>query len=387
MTSPAPLQSTPPAGRPDPRRREPLWDRVDRSRLLLLWYLTMFAIGGAFWFTIQVALALLLVAFVLVTAEHTETVLRAAGFLGGDVWTTLLRMWLLGLAIAIGYEVTALAQSEKRIAKSLGAELVPKGELYETKLVLKDMAIASGMPIAPALYTIPGSSTNAFVANAPGRRPILGITQGFPLKLTLDEQRAVFANLVARLKAGDVMVATAVTGLLAPLENWRDARLKEGADDTLQVLTAGEAARYGDYDLIIKYQAEQRGRLSLLMFSVVFIFLGEVVAAVHRRSQRRAAEKADAEGMLLLKDPRSMLSALQRCVELDNMVLQSGPAFGELFYCWPGPATNDADDPEWQRVARLREVIGIDGWVGLEQAAPAEPLYPTPPRLERDLDS
>jgi Zn-dependent protease with chaperone function len=386
MTPTAPLPS-PPAGRPDPKRREPLWDRVDRNRLLLIWYLLLFAVGGAFWFTLQVGLGILLVAFVLVGAEHTESVLSLAGLLGGSPGEAVLRLWLIGFAIAVVYEASALARSEKRIAGLLGAELVPKGELYDTKLVLKDMAIASGQLVAPALYTIPGNSTNAFVAQAPGRRPIVGVTRGFPLKLSLDEQRGVFANLAARLKSGDVMVATAVTGLLAPLETWRDERLKEGADDTLQVLTAGDAAKYGDYDLIINYQERQRGRLALFIFSVVFVFLGEMVAAVHRRSQRRAAEKADAEGMLLLKDPRSMLSALQRCVELDNVVPQSGPAFGELFYCWPGPATNDADDPEWQRVARLREVVGIDGWVELKPtAAPVESLYPTPPRLEGDSD-
>jgi len=66
--------------------------------------------------------------------------------------------------------------------------------------------------------------------------------------------------------------------------------------------------------------------------------------------------------MLLLKDPSAMLSALQRCVALDNVVPSAGAAYAQLFYCWTGDSTNDEEDPEWRRVARLREVLGVEGW-------------------------
>ena len=89
--------------------------------------------------------------------------------------------------------------------------------------------------------------------------------------------------------------------------------------------------------------------------------MGETVAWVYRRSQLTAAEKADAEGMLLLKDPVSMLSALEKCVRLDNTVPAAGEAYGEIFYCWTGDSTSDDTDIEWSRVARLREVLGAEG--------------------------
>ena len=66
--------------------------------------------------------------------------------------------------------------------------------------------------------------------------------------------------------------------------------------------------------------------------------------------------------MLLLKDPVAMLSALQRCIELNNVVPAAGEAFAELFYCWTGISSDDEDDPEWIRVARLREVLGVMGY-------------------------
>ena len=42
--------------------------------------------------------------------------------------------------------------------RRLGATLVPKGELLDTKFALKDMAIAAGAAVAPALYLIDTST-------------------------------------------------------------------------------------------------------------------------------------------------------------------------------------------------------------------------------------
>ena len=125
-------------------------------------------------------------------------------------------------------------------------------------------------------------------------------------------------------------------------------------------------------------------------FAAGFAILAELIAAGHRRSLLSTAEKADAEGMLLLKDPGAMLSALKRCIELNNVVPAAGEAFAELFYCWTGIATDDEDDPEWVRVARLREVLGVMGYEpeasdsgnGGQAAPPAAPRLETP---ETDL--
>ena len=80
-----------------------------------------------------------------------------------------------------------------------------------------------------------------------------------------------------------------------------------------------------------------------------------------------------------------MLGALRRCVELDNLVPAAGEAFAELFYCWTGVATNDEVDPEWERVARLREVLGVEGatWPGGDVSVDEGMLLPPKaPRLE-----
>lgn len=369
------------AGRPDPKRREPLWDRVDRNRFRLIVYLAAFGIVMSVFVgfgLVIVATALLPIAWYFGFGGGTVA-FALTWLLGGGVW----RPWVLGVVSAAIYEAWALVRSEKWLLRRLDARFVPKGERFEIKMALKDMAIASGLPVAPALYALDTTNVNAFVFKAPGRRAVLGVTEGFATRLSLGEQRAVFANLVARLVSGDTMVSSAVTSLLAPLNWYRDHRIRALDAEDKMFAKAAEERRHNPTST--EDSSGLSGLVVLLPLLVPLIFAGEVIATAQRRSQLTAAEKADAEGMLLLKDPDSMLSALEECVRLDNVVVEAGQSLGDIFYCWTGDSTNDENDPEWRRVARLREVLGVWGWVPDSDelsVKEAEGVAPPAPRLE-----
>lgn len=85
--------------------------------------------------------------------------------------------------------------------------------------------------------------------------------------------------------------------------------------------------------------------------------------------------------MLLLKEPKVMLSALESCIRFNNFVPAAGPGFAQLFYCWTGDATSDEEDPEWRRVLRLREVLGVEG--KMPESTPNSPTMLVPPLAPR----
>lgn len=365
---------TAPAGRPDPRRREPLWDRVDRNRIKLAAYVAV---------------------FVVVTVVTTEIMLVSFGGCMLLYVAARMRMWwvfeslfasptnllaviasLIGM-ISLGWALVAISRSEEWLVRRLGAVFVPQGELLPTKLALKDMAVAGGLPVAPMLYLLDDSSVNAFVFSARGRRPIVGVTEGLVARLSTDEQRAVFANLVARIVSGDTIVDTGVAAMMLPLNTYRTQRLER------QNRAMDEAFLSGGTRVDTALTGGGNGALGLLfLFGVAMAIVASIFFAFQRRRHLRAGEKADAEGMLLLKDPRPMLSALEKCVVLDNMIPGAGESFADLFYCWPDSATNDETDPEWQRVARLREVLGVEGVVDERIAElPESLLAPPAPRI------
>ncbi|MBE0417198.1 MAG: M48 family metalloprotease, partial [Coriobacteriia bacterium] len=206
-----------------PHRIEPLWDRVDRNRTELAVFIGLFLLASAAGSALT--LALVLAALVILTRDPVvwEWALTHAG-------TSFALVCLGGVAFAALYVAFALSRSEKWLLRRFGAVIVPRGELMPAKYALKDMAIAGGFEVAPALYVMETRNVNAFVFGKGRRRPVIGITRGLAERLTVDEQRAVFANLIARLRAGDTIWATGVTAIMAPLWDVRDQGIT-GSED------------------------------------------------------------------------------------------------------------------------------------------------------------
>lgn len=352
-------------------RIEPLWDRVDANRVRLAVFVVVFVGGSVLGF---VLLLVAPITFFIVLRVFSDASLGTAMH---AFWSAVLMIGAVFGVLASGWAAFTLLRSEKWLLKRLDATLVPTGQLLETKMALKDMAIAAGLNVAPALYLIDTRSTNAFVFAARRRRAVIGVTRGFLTKLSVDEQRAVFANLVARLRSGDTITSTGITALMWPVHAWRVSRFtaadKEFRDDFGTTGDRTEEVATSDSGGFVLY----------FLFGMGFAIISELAAAGHRRSQFSTAEKADAEGMLLLKDPVAMLNALRHCVELDNLVPSAGEAFAELFYCWTGASSGEEDDPEWQRVARLREVLGVDGATWSPGARLAEEGVGLPPEAPR----
>ena len=79
-----------------------------------------------------------------------------------------------------------------------------------------------------------------------------------------------------------------------------------------------------------------------------------------RALHRTGLEKADAEGMLLLRDPTPMLSALRKAISSSNEVADGDPSYDGIFYA-PTSGKPAIDKVERRRYDRLREVLGIEG--------------------------
>jgi hypothetical protein len=75
---------------------------------------------------------------------------------------------------------------------------------------------------------------------------------------------------------------------------------------------------------------------------------------------RTGFEKADAEGMLLLRDPQPMLSALRTAIGSSNEVADGDPSYDGVFYA-PTSGTPAIEKIERRRYDRLREVLGVEG--------------------------
>jgi Zn-dependent protease with chaperone function len=216
---------------------------------------------------------------------------------------------------------------------------------------------------------------------------VIGVSTGLLSGLTVPEQQAVVATLIARITRGDIMVGTGLAALMGPLKYLRSIQaLKGGGKRTAAgTLADGDAGGSwvdgcgntgvfgcgngcGDGDGC-DLGGDDCGGAILFVVAVVVIAVLTWVAVVSaawlvtfwgRALHRTGLEKADAEGMLLLRDPTPMLSALRKAISSSNEVADGDPSYDGIFYA-PTSGKPSIDKVERRRYDRLREVLGIEG--------------------------
>jgi len=353
-----------------PERVESLWERVDGNRVRAVAFTGTFVLVVSLLVSLLVCLALIVV-MLCVAAEALRS--------GIAVHLSRAMPLVFGASVplTLGWVVWRLTRSERALVRRFGAHIALPGELVATRSVLKDVTIAAGFRYSPPLYLIDVDKVNAFAIGRTHQQAVLGVTKGFVERIPLDEQRAVFANLMARIVTLDTLWDTVVSALMGPI--WamrdRDLRMDDGTwNPTRQRIDARQGASSG----------ADRYAGWILLYGIAVV-LTEVLSWWHQESAWMASEKADAEGMLLLKDPRAMLRALDRVLDSDNFVPGASDAYSQLFYCWAGFGFAPEDDPEYRRLSRLREVLGAEGVNCLPvDVVPVTSVAPVAPRLEID---
>jgi hypothetical protein len=193
--------------------------------------------------------------------------------------------------------------------------------------------------------------------------------------------------LMARITRGDILVGTALAALMGPLKYLRSiqtlkgGRKKEATGGTLAAGDGGggwvdgcaNASVFGCSDgcgdLDGCGDADDCGGAIVVVVLVVVIAVLTYVAVVSaawlvtfwgRALHRTGFEKADAEGMLLLRDPTPMLSALRKAITSSNEVADGDPSYDGIFYA-PTSGKPGIERLERRRYDRLRQVLGIEG--------------------------
>lgn len=336
---------------------EPLWDRIERNRVRVGAFIALFVAGAAASAAVIVGAAGAFLGVVLVPPAGTVQ------FFATLPWIVLGALTA-GAAGAGLYVRQMLSAPETRLLELFGARRSATGAFAATKSALHDMATAAGFEFPPGLWVIDDCDrVNAFVIGLDEEDAVVGVTRGFVKRLSEDDQRAVFANLMSRLCAGDVRWATAVSAIMGPIWKLREVQYRaqekledDGSDRPVAGPGSGNPGS---------------GAVGLFVFGMLGVILTELLMAGHQRAALAAAEKADAEGMLLLKDPAAMLAGLSHVLNADNTVPGAGEAYSMLFYCWAGFGYAPEDDPEMERVPRLREVLGAEGMGTADRAARA----------------
>lgn len=353
-------------------RIEPLRVRVDRNRIRFLVFLVAFVVGSA---------VILTLAFVAVPGSLIGLVVDSPHYYG---WLSIVVAAALGVLLVLGGVAAGVQVSNAEHwvrSRFSGAELDSAAEPALARAVA-DMSIAGGLPEQPRLLLLDVPSVNACAIGASRRRPVIGVTRGFLDAFTAGEQEAVIATLIARITRGDILVGTALAALMGPVKYLRGLRKLPRAGAAAVDAGAGSVADgcgsgcsgvadgcgsldgctdVGDSDGCV-------GAIGIVLFIAAVAALTWVavtvaawlVTAWGRMLQRTGHEKADAEGMLLLRDPQPMLSALRKAISSSNEIADGDPSYDGIFYASTS-GTPAIEKVERRRYDRLREVLGVEG--------------------------
>ena len=369
-----------------PLRVQPLWARVDQNRTKLAAFVVLFVAGSA----------------TLVTASLVglpASLIGAFGAYYADWWSPDAYVHVLLTAVLVGFAVLVLvgaliaavqlSNAEDWVRNRFGGAEVAEGGVPTLASAVADIAIAAGLPARPRLLLIEADSpsVNAFALGTSRTQPVIGVTRGFLDHLTPEEQRAVVATLAARIATGDIWFATALAALMGPLKAIREAR---PSGKSLSAIANGCGGGCGNVDVggcgdgcsgcsdLGDLDEGCAGAIVIVVFFALVAALtyaavvssAWIVTLWGRMLHRTAYEKADAEGMLLLKDPAPMLSALRKVSESSTAVGTGDSSYDGIFYAATS-GTPRVERVESRRFARLREVLGTEGIA-------AEPLEETP---------
>lgn len=358
-------------------RMQPLWARVDANRTKVAAFVVLFVLGSA----LLMALALVAVPGALIGLAVSES--------DPAYWP--------GLAVAVGAAGTLfllvgsivaavqLSNAEDWVKNRFGGRSLMPGEAPQLEAALADMALAAGIPV-PGVLVLAEQGHNAFALGTVRKRAVIGVTEGMLADFSQDELRAVAATLLARVIAGDIMFGTALAALMGPIKAIRESKRGTGK-------AAAGCADLGSSDwgcadgcLDIGSSDDAGGCLGaigialFIAFVIAMTYVALLVAAWivtlwGRALQRTSYEKADAEGMLLLKDPLPMISALRKAIKSSTTVSDGDQSYDGIFYASTS-GTPRVERAESHRFDRLCEVLGVDGMLATldESDVTAAPL-------------
>ncbi len=401
---------------PRPIRSQPLWVRVDGNRLRLGAFVALYVTGSA----LLLASALVAVPGALIGVLLVEN--PSAGY-----WDSFFTAWAVAVVVLLFlgglYAAIQLSNAEHWVRGRLAARELGPEEAPELVSAVHDMALAAGLEAPPRIVVTAGgpSDVNAFALGTTRSRPLIGVTPGFLSMLSVAEERAVVAALIARIIAGDIMFGTALAALMGPLKAIRESPsfaskgcAGGGGTGTGEPAGAGgdkeksgggtgcgDGCGDGCTDVDI---GDRAGYLIIVVIVIVVLTYVAVLSSAWivtvwgRLLQRTSHEKSDAEGMLLLKDPAPMLSAFRKTARASNLVAGLDPSYDGIFYAATS-GTPRIERVEQRRYLRLREVVGVDGLAAeelrlgvedegaplgtedraVQQLAPPEPLGPPRP--------
>lgn len=296
--------------------REPWWDRVERDRGGVRAFVAVFAASAAISAAALTAAAGVFLGVVLVAPSGTVDYFRILPWVVAAAGAA-------GAVLAGVHVARALASPREHLLAGLGMASESASVSNEVAALLGEVAAAAGLPRVPDLRILQADDcVEALVVATSREDATIGVTRAMADLLDADELRAVLASLVARVRDGDAHAATVITAVMGPIwarraeqeRHMEEQTAATHADRTLEAEPTAAPAPPDAHDADLGRGLVRFVLGALAVVTVERLLRGRVRAALS------AAERGEADGARLLRDPRVMQQAADHILRADHAI-------------------------------------------------------------------
>ncbi len=271
---------------------------------------------------------------------------------------------LLGILFA-----TLAASPTSKILSMCGARPAGPAE-DEARRLLANLAIAAGLP-PPKLYVIESPWPNAFAAGPDPEHSVVAVTRGLLSLLDHRELEGVLGHELSHIGNRDTRLNTVVAALSLFLRLpylLLKRRLESGMQNHYEYIPYRRKVWYRFFFT-----------LAMIPMMIYIFVVAPVLAAIIRSAISRSREfLADADAVLLTRNPEGLMRALAKIGGAGSAVTVSNPVISHLYFADPGkPGLSTgmfrgsllATHPPIEK--RIQSLVDFGGGVGaskLEQA-------------------
>lgn len=218
--------------------------------------------------------------------------------------------------------------SDKIILTLSSARPATRKEFFDFYTVTENLVMGRRLPM-PKLYVIDDTAMNAFATGRDPQHAVICATTGLLQRLNRHEIEGVIAHELSHVQNYDIRLMSIVTilvGLIALLSDWM-----------LRMTYWGGGRR--------RSNDREGGQLQMILFVVglVLALLSPLIAQLIKLAiSRRREYLADASGVGLTKNPRGLISALQKLSQDKEPLEAANKATAHLYISDPLKNTHGA---------------------------------------------
>lgn len=124
--------------------------------------------------------------------------------------------FVIGLVIAVGFNLVAYFFSDKLALAASRAKPVDEAELPQVYGTVRRLALQTNMPM-PRVYLIDSPQPNAFATGRSPKKAVVAVTSGILQVLTVDELEGVLAHELAHVRNRDILISSIAAMIAAAL--------------------------------------------------------------------------------------------------------------------------------------------------------------------------